>query len=217
MSDTGEIAFYTKRDNFEDIYSLLNQSIEIFEFRELGPEYGPKLKFYTENVCNKWEMFQRYRDGIDRDLDTFDYDTCLGETDFFEEDFIRSIDFSKKVLTVWSWQPTNLSGKMSDIIDKIPEEIRGSLNYMCGVDSVGVVIGYEDIYTPFECQKNKDGELEEGTFFGRAFYRFQILLRNTAGHSTKFRRIINHTPEIKELKQKLESFAGPLQTCIFWE
>ncbi|MDR2345777.1 MAG: hypothetical protein LBE18_06895 [Planctomycetaceae bacterium] len=206
MSVTGAITLFTKRDDFDNIYALLDQSLAIFEL-----ETNAQLSYCTEDVHDEWAMFQRLRDGIDTDFHDIDVNTCFGETNQVNVDFVNSIDFSKKTLTLWT-SDAQLPDIFGDLIDNFPQDIITDGLYQCRVTSVGVSIGYQDIYTPYEAQNNEDG-----IFFGRAFYRFCINLHNSANDCKVFRRLVRKSPEFKELKRKLESFAGKLNDCIYWE
>lgn len=170
----------------------------------------------TIGILHEWNDFERLRDfGI-----TAPYmEDPRGEwrtiqSDVLEVDptIIETHDYEDSVLNI-SVYPAELRTRMNRIVEKeIPESIRGE--YMgFRVGDLGFYIGDHDIFSSDELNKKTN---EYGIYYGRAFYEFHLCGQGCPDNWEEFRRLVFEIPEIIELKEKIETFTGPLQTCAYW-
>jgi hypothetical protein len=199
MSMTGRVAFFTAKQP-SNVLELLTGTIEL-----IGAEEGTEYNMSKYEQCKDWENFKKLASQPPTarlySLDGGDYLGCSSQIDY---EIIRDFDFEKYTLHATVY-PCRLLDEFYELSLTIPEVFRGD----SVIVGVSFELGWHDLFTELE--------VEGGIFFGRPFYELCLDIRNYPNHFVKTREAILQLPQIKQLHKKVESFAGPIETRIFWD
>lgn len=166
----------------------------------------------TIEILSEWKDFEEFRD---HGIETYYMENPLSQWRSIEDrvmevdpSIIENHDYDNSILSI-SPYPSQLLRRVSVSHDmNVPEEIRGNFR----IGDIEFYIGEHDIFSADEWGEGD----KPGIFYGRAFYDFHLCGQGCPKNWKEFRRQVFELPEIIDLKEKIESFAGPVKTCAYW-